>query len=179
MRVIAGKFKGKKLTEFDNKGTRPTLDRVKESIFNVINFSIEGKVMVDLFAGTGALGIEALSRGASKVYFVDSNKKAVDVIKTNLKSLNIEANVFSGDYLQFLKKLDTRVDIFLLDPPFKTDFALQAIDYIKKNELLSDDGIIVWERAFDDNAVEFDYDIKIKKYGTVQVVFLYNKKGNQ
>lgn len=178
MRVVAGKFKGRKLLEFENKTTRPTLDRVKESIFDVINFFVEDSVVVDLFAGTGALGIEAISRGAKKVIFVDHNKKALETIKRNLNSLGIDAEVQDIDYLKFLKSLSTKVDIFLLDPPFKTDYAIKAIQYIYDNNLLSEDGVIVWERGFDDSEFQFDYDSKLKKYGTVQVVFLYNKKGN-
>lgn len=179
MRVITGKYKGRKLVEFENENTRPTLDRVKESIFDVINFFVEDSLVVDLFAGTGALGIEAISRGAKKVFFVDNNKRALEVINNNVNSLGVDAEIQNVDYLKFLKNLNIKVDIFLLDPPFKTDFAKKAIEFIYENNLLAKDGVIVWEKGFDNSEFHFDFDCKVKKYGTVQVVFLYNKKGNQ
>lgn len=179
MRVIAGKYKGIKLTDFDVESTRPTLDRVKENIFNVISLNIVDSVVVDLFAGTGALGIEALSRGALEVSFVDTNRKAVNIILQNLAKLKVDADVHNMDYMQYLKYLQkqgNKVDIFILDPPFKSDFAEKAIQYIYEHDLLANDGVIVWERGVTDKPVTLPFDCKLKQYGTVQVAFLYKEK---
>ena len=103
MRIISGKYRGKKLQEFDLATTKPTLDRVKESIFNLIQFDVADAVACDLFAGTGALGAECVSRGASKVYLVDSNPKAIKIIQANLKNMEGDFKIVNTDYLDFLK----------------------------------------------------------------------------
>lgn len=171
MRIIGGKYRGKKLKEFDLSSTRPTLDRVKESIFNLIQFDVLDAVVLDLFSGTGALGVEAISRGAKKVFLVDNNDKAIKIIKENL--IGIEGNflVVQKNCFDFLNSCKEKFDIVLLDPPYKSDLGIKAIQYIIKNNLLSDEGIIIFETA---DEIEFDlsfssYDVKRKKYGTVAV----------
>ena len=175
MRVIAGKYRGKKLKEFELSTTKPTLDRVKESIFSSIQFDVIDAVVLDLFSGTGALGIECLSRGAKSVDFVDANSEAIKIINQNLKGIDGSFTVTNCDYLQFLSKaksLGKKYDIVLLDPPFATDFGIKAIEYILTNGLLSEQGIIIYEK---DYTTPFElningYEYKQKKYGTVGVV---------
>lgn len=171
MRVIAGKYRGKKLKEFDINTTKPTLDRVKESMFNLIQFEVADAVVLDLFAGTGALGIEALSRGAKIVTFVDKNKKSIELIKSNLVGIDGCYEIEFRDYEDYLKSTDRKFDIVLLDPPFSTDLGLRAIDYLIKNEILNDKGIIIFETSMD-KVFSFNYEnyeIVKKKYGSVAV----------
>ena len=174
MRVVAGKYRAKKLNEFSLGSTRPTLDRVKEAIFSSIQFDLLGAKVLDLFSGTGALGIEAISRGAKLTYFVDNEKKAIDIIKSNLKGITEEYKVCFQDYLTFLKdNKNTKFNIVLLDAPFNTDYAENAIEFLTQNDMMEDDGVIVFEKDY--NKVytkKFDgYKRTDKKYGTVGVVY--------
>lgn len=171
MRVVSGKYRGKKLKEFDLDSTRPTLDRVKESIFNLIQFDVADAVVLDLFAGTGALGIEAISRGAKKTYLVDFNSSAIKIIKENLKGIDGEFEVHHKDYLSFLDSINGNFDIVLLDPPYKTDFGIKAIKILIQKNLLNKNAIIIFETSEDkDFYFSFDgFKISKKKYGTVAV----------
>lgn len=165
MRIIAGKFKGRTLFEVSGDQTRPTMDRVKQSLFDVLSQKVAGAVCLDLFAGSGALGLEALSRGASECVFVDKDKESVKVVKANLEKLKIEAQVLQLDYIDALKTLKNQgktFDIVFLDPPYKTDFGILAIKFLKENDLLNQNGIVVFEtnQNFDDalqNARKLDY----------------------
>lgn len=175
MRVIAGKYRGKKLKEFSLSSTKPTLDRVKESLFSSIQFDLIDACVLDLFAGTGALGIESISRGSKRVDFVDANLEAIKIIKQNLQGVDAEFNVTQSDYLSFLQQAklsNKQYDIVLLDPPFATDYGEKAIQYIINNNLLAQQGIIMYEKAhttpFELNNKE--YKCTEKKYGTVGVV---------
>ena len=171
MRIVSGKYRGKKLKEFDLVSTRPTLDRVKESIFNLIQFDVFDAVVLDLFAGTGALGIEAISRGAKKTYLVDSNPLAVKIIKENLNGIDGDYVVHNEDYMVFLNSVKEKFDIVLLDPPYKTDFGIKAIETLIKKDLLSENAIVIFETS---EEKEFDFNLDNfktakKKYGTVAV----------
>ena len=170
MRVVAGKYRGKKLKEFDLSSTRPTLDRVKESIFNLIQFDVMGAVVLDLFSGTGAFGVEAISRGAEKVFFIDSNPQAIKIINENLKGIDGNYVVKNVDALTFLQG-EEKFDIVLLDPPYKTDLGINAIDIIIKQNKLNDNGIIIFETSaeFNFNFNYSGYSVAEKKYGTVRV----------
>jgi len=175
MRVIAGKYRGKRLKEFSLSSTKPTLDRVKESLFSSIQFDLIGAKILDLFAGTGALGVECLSRGADAVDFVDANIDAIKIIKQNLQGINENFEVTKSDYLAYLNQAvikGKKYDIILLDPPYGTDFGVRAINFIIDNNLLSDNGIIMYEKLyttpFELNKTGYTY--KQKKYGTVGVV---------
>jgi len=171
MRIVAGKYRGKKLKEFDLDSTRPTLDRVKESIFNLIQFDVVDSVVLDLFSGTGALGIEAISRGARKTYFIDNNPEAIKLIKENLKSINEDYQVIKTDFEEFLKTTKEKFDIVLIDPPYKTDYGLKAIELLSKLNLLKDNAIIIFETSDEKelNQSFEGFEIKRKKYGTVAV----------
>jgi len=175
MRVIAGKYRGKLLKEFSLSTTKPTLDRVKESLFSSIQFDLIGACVLDLFSGTGALGIESVSRGAKVVDFVDTNADAIKIIKQNLQGIEGEYTITKSDYFDFLqqaKNKDKKYNIILLDPPYDTDYGISAIEYIISNNLLDDDGIIMYEKAYNPPFnLSFDgYTIKEKKYGTVGLV---------
>lgn len=171
MRVIAGKYRGKKLKEFELSTTKPTLDRVKESIFNLIQFDVFDSIVLDLFSGTGALGIEAISRGSKKTYLVDNNKTAISLIKENTKSMTEDFEIKHMDYLDFLSSTHEKFDLVLLDPPYKTDYGIKAIDKLIELNLLNEKAIIIFETS-EDNNFNLNYDcfkIVKKKYGTVVV----------
>ena len=124
MKVISGTLKGRNIDGYNLDGTRPTMDRVKESLFAMIQNYIDESICLDLFAGSGNLGIEAISEGANFVYFNDNNKKAVEVIKSNIKNFNIieKSKVLNMNYKKVLNELNgQKIDIIFLDPPYKTN----------------------------------------------------------
>ena len=171
MRVVSGKYKGRKLKEFNLNTTKPTLDKVKEAIFDMIQFDVVDSVVLDLFSGTGALGIEAISRGAKKTYLIDNNIQAIKIIKENLKGVTEDYSVINQNGLEFLKSNNEKFDIVLLDPPYQTDLGLKAIEILINENKLNNNAIIVFETSNDLN-IELNYpSFKIikKKYGTVAV----------
>lgn len=178
MKIISGKYKGRVLEGFDIAGTRPTMDRVKESLFAMIQSYLEDATVLDLFAGSGNLGIEALSEGAQEIYLVDKNKKACQVIKRNINKIGIEASdIFCGDYKSALKKYQEqsiKFDIIFLDPPYQTDLVKKSMEVIEKYELLSKNGIIVAESNTLDKIIYSDKleIVKSKKYGDKVVAIL-------
>ena len=178
MKVISGIYKGRKIDGYNIEGTRPTMDRVKESLFATIQEYIPNSVVLDLFSGSGNLGIEAISEGASKAYLVDSNRQAIKFINANLKNMGITScQVLNSDYQQALKNLaasKVKFDVIFLDPPYKTDFIEKSITLITKLKLLADQGIIVCESDSLDRIVfpETYIVIKEKKYGDKWVVIL-------
>ncbi len=182
MRVISGKARGKKLISPETKKTRPTLDRVKEAMFNKIQFLVKDATCLDLFSGTGALGIEALSRGARKVFFCDNDKNAIRIIKKNIEvTKNLEnATILNKDYNLALDELIFKniiFDIIFLDPPYKTNLAALAMQKIIMSNMLTEDGIIIIET--DDIKKKEDF-LKIdnlqifdeRKYGSVWLIFI-------
>lgn len=178
MKVISGLYKGRIIEGFDMDGTRPTMERVKESLFAIIQNNVEDAIVLDLFSGSGNLGIEALSEGAKYAYLVDYNVKATKTIKRNLDTIGItNAEVINMDYLKaldYLKNKDIKFDLIFLDPPYQTSFIEKSIDSITKNNLLKDDGLIICESDSLDRIVYNDnYKIiKDKKYGDKWVVIL-------
>ena len=147
MRVITGSARGRRLKELEGMETRPTTDRVKEGMFSALQFDIEGRRVLDLFAGTGQLGIECLSRGAVSAVFVDRRTDAVKLIRENLKitDLTDRARVVSADSLEYLKGLKEKFDIILLDPPYEAGLLEPAIETIAKFDISAPHGIIVAE----------------------------------
>ena len=147
MRVITGTARGRRLKELEGMETRPTTDRVKEGLFSAIQFEIEGRKVLDLFAGTGQLGIECLSRGAASAVFVDRRADAVKLIRENLKLTELadRARVVAGDSMEFLKSLKERFDIVLLDPPYAAGLLEPAIAHLTAFDILNPQGIIVAE----------------------------------
>ena len=148
MRVISGKARSISLKTPDGMATRPTADRVKEALFSIIQFDIPGARVLDLFGGTGQLGIEALSREASFAVFVDEREEACKLIRENLRRTRLEdsARVVRSDYLAFLKKCTESFDIILLDPPYAEIFLENSLKMISEIDILQSGGIIVTER---------------------------------
>ena len=148
MRVISGKARGVNLKTPEGLLTRPTIDRVKEALFSIINFDIPASNVLDLFSGTGQLGIEALSRGAKSAVFVDQREDACKLIKENLKRTKLEqdAKVVRMDYLDYLKRCREKFDIIFLDPPYAEVFLENALKCITEIDILQSGGIIVAER---------------------------------
>lgn len=178
MRIISGKYRGKNLKEFHFETTKPTTDRVKESIFNLIQFDVADSVVLDLFAGTGALGIESISRGCKMVHFVDSNNKAISLIKENLKGIEGCYEINNQSYEDFLNTTKAKYDIVFLDPPYKTEYGIKAIDMLIKNELLNNNAIIIFETS-EENKFDLNFEnfkLNTKKYGSV-VVYKLVKDG--
>lgn len=182
MRVISGKSRGKKLVSLEGDNTRPTLDRVKEALFNKIQFNIQDSIVLDLFAGSGALGIETLSRGAKEVVFCDKVPEAINVIKQNVTNTNNldRSIIINKDYKEVLENLSNqkkKFDIIFLDPPYKTNLAIESLQKIIMSKLLTEDGIIIIET--DDINKEKEI-VKIeeleifdkRKYGSVWLIFI-------
>ena len=145
MRVISGKYRSRVLTQVSSDKTRETKDRVKESMFNSINTHLPEANVLDLFAGSGSLGIEALSRGSKFCDFCDKEKQAINALRENVLNLHIEehSGIHYMDYLSFLEKTYHEYDVILLDPPYKLDVIDDIIKTIARKKLLSPDGIIV------------------------------------
>ena len=148
MRVITGKARGVQLKTPDGHKTRPTADRVKEALFSIIQFDVPGTNVLDLFGGTGQLGIESLSRGANSAVFVDADEKACNLIRENLHRCKMEreGTVVRSDYLAFLSRCRQKFHIIFLDPPYAEVFLENALKMISEIDILESGGIIVAER---------------------------------
>lgn len=164
MHIISGKYRGKKLKGFNIEGTRPTMDRVKESLFGMIQNYVEGSKVLDLFAGSGALGLEAISNGANEAYLIDNNEGAIRVIKDNMKNMNDDIKVIKSDYKKFLKETDLKFDIIFLDPPYRKGLMGKALKIIEERELLTESGIVVCEYEYNDFTTNLNL-FKEKSYG--------------
>ena len=151
MRVITGSARGVSLQTPAGLQTRPTTDRVKENLFNIIQFDIPGAQVLDLFAGSGQLGIEALSRGAQSAVFVDQGKEAIAAVQRNLAAtkLHDHAQVVQSDSFSYLQSCRRKFDLIFLDPPYSGNFLEKAIVVISENDILSDCGIIICERPIE------------------------------
>ena len=186
MRVISGKARGTKLNTVNELTTRPTLDRVKEAIFNIVQNKIEDAIILDLFSGSGAIGIEFLSRGCEKAYLCDISKKVVNIINQNLEKTHLKeiAVVYNTDYkrcLQDLQKQNLQFDIIYIDPPYKDNIAVDAVKRILSYGLLKEKGLIIIETDEKNRDIEEleKLDIQInecRKYGRANLIFI-NWKG--
>ncbi|HIR85475.1 MAG TPA: 16S rRNA (guanine(966)-N(2))-methyltransferase RsmD [Candidatus Galloscillospira excrementavium] len=147
MRVITGTARGRRLKELPGRETRPTTDKVKESIFNIIQFDIEGRNTLDLFAGTGQLGIEALSRGAARCTFVDARREAAALVRENLAHCGLadRARVVQGDALAFLTGCREKFGLVFLDPPYASGLLEQSLELLAEIDIVAGNGIIVCE----------------------------------
>lgn len=174
MRVISGKYKGKNLIGFDILGTRPTMDRVKESLFGMIQTRLKDSMILDLFAGSGSLGIEAISNGASSCYFVDNNSKLIDIIRKNTINMNEDINIIKKDYmdaLYYFKSINIKFDIIFLDPPYQMNLINNCLKKIDDFKLLNENGIIVCE--YENEIINSNYKVlKEKKYGSKNIKIL-------
>ncbi|MBQ7408458.1 MAG: 16S rRNA (guanine(966)-N(2))-methyltransferase RsmD [Clostridia bacterium] len=178
MRVVAGKHRGRKLLQFSGNDIRPTSDRAKEGVFSVLQFEIAGKRFLDGFCGSGAMGIEALSRGAREVVFTDCSKSSCELTKKNLEMLGENAKVIKTDLIEFLKRTDEKFDIIFLDPPYKSDAGVKALEIIAKRQILNDKGIAIIESGSVINqSIDGLFVEKRKKYGIAEFAF-YKKTDN-
>ncbi len=180
MRVITGKARGVSLKTPEGLTTRPTTDRVKEALFSIIQFEIPGAAVLDLFGGTGQLGIEALSRGAKSAVFVDAGEAACRLIRENLKRTRLEgeAKVVRSDYLAYLKRCREKFNIIFLDPPYAEVFLENALKCITEIDILQTGGIIVAERPLGKELPwEFEGYVRSRdyKYGNT-LLTLYRKE---
>lgn len=186
MRIISGDARGTKLKTLKGLHTRPTLDRIKEALFNIISSKLKDAYVLDLFAGSGSLGLEALSRGASFSVFCDNSIEAIKIIQDNIEKAKYteKSLVIKNDYINALKTLVTKenaFDIIFIDPPYESNYRTKALELILEKNLLKNDGIIIVETD-DEQEIE---DIKnigmnlniydIRKYGRVRLVFLSRK----
>lgn len=177
MRVVSGKYKGKSLRAVPGSSTRPTTDKVKEAIFNIIGPYFDGGMGLDLFAGSGGLGIEALSRGVENMIFVDRDSKAIQTIHENLRTCGIEdeAEVYRNDANRALKAIIKRDIVFeyiFLDPPYAKQQLKEILETIDKNKLLSQNGVIVCEHSSDVSMpikIENLNQIKKETYGIITI----------
>ena len=181
MRVISGISKGHKLKSPKGQNTRPTEDRIKESLFNIIGTLKKDSLVLDLFAGSGAIGIEFLSRGANKAYFVDLSNDSITTVKENLKHTNLleYATIYRKDsigVISFLKEQGLKFDYIYIDPPFeKHDLLFNVLNYINRYQILDEDGIIMIEhekRLELDNAIKNFEKIDFRNYGSKAITFL-------
>lgn len=171
MRVITGTARGRRLKTPENYDIRPTTDNVKESVFNIIQFDIEGRRVLDLFAGTGQLGIECLSRGAAEAVFIDENTAAVKIVKENLKTCGFTAAVLQQDALSYLRHCG-KFDLIFVDPPYDSGLYASVLETINSVDILSDGGIILCESRREKSLPDMRAPYRKKKeynYGRVKL----------
>lgn len=185
MRIISGTARGTKLYTLEGKTTRPTLDRVKESLFNIIQDKVPNTTFLDLFSGSGAIGLEAASRGAQKVILCDKSKDAIQVIKKNIEKTHLEKKVelYNLDYEKLLKtKINKNINIVYIDPPYDSDFGIKSIRCIIEQKIIDEKSMIIVEtdneqRILKDlEKLEIEV-IDIRKYGRATLIFLKKRKG--
>lgn len=178
MRVVGGSAGGRKLVAPDGYDVRPTTDKVKESVFNIIQFEIEGRNMLDLFAGSGQMGIEALSRGAAHAVFVDSSKKSLDTVRKNLSTVGFteKATVVAGDSVDYLRRCREKFGVVFLDPPYHNGLIAKAFGCLA--EVLEPGAVVVCETKADEELPESfaDFGItKTYKYSSIKIT-IYRRK---
>lgn len=184
MRIISGKARGTKLNTLEGEQTRPTLDRVKESIFNIIQNELEETVFVDIFSGSGAIGLEALSRGAKKAILCDKSREAIAIIKSNVEKTHFQekAQIINADFEKCLKEIKEEVDYIYIDPPYKTDYILKSLKNLEESEIIKEETKIILETDDEERilkqieSLKFDI-IDKRKYGIAHIIFL-KKKSN-
>lgn len=184
MRIISGKARGTKLSTLEGLETRPTLDRVKESLFNILKNEIYDAKVLDLFAGSGALGLETLSRGAKEAVLCDNSYRAIQIIEENVKKTHFEKQVkiLKNDFKKNLEMLkNEKFDIIFLDPPYKSEFDIIALNDIIENEMLSEKGVIILETDHteekEDKLKKIDISVyDLRNYGRVSLFFLNRKE---
>ena len=173
MRVITGKYKGRNLIAPKNVA-RPTLDRMKETLFNIINNKLPYAYVLDLFAGSGQLAIECLSRGANRAVLCDNSREAVAAIKANFEKIGVTPELMFCDFRDCLRKIDCQMDVIFVDPPYKAGFYTEVLGEIEQHNVLKSDGIVVCEHAAEDELPQnigglTQYDCR--KMGTVKFSF--------
>lgn len=180
MRVITGTARGRKLKTPDDYDIRPTTDNVKEAVFNIIQFDIPGRRVLDLFAGTGQLGIECLSRGAAEAVFIDQSRQAVGIVKENLKTCGLKGTVLQADAIEYLRRGE-KFDIIFVDPPYDSELYEPVLKTVNSVDILSDGGIIVCEIRREKSLPEVSAPYKKGReycYGKVKIG-IYTKETEQ
>ncbi len=180
MRIIGGKARGTKLYTLEGENTRPTLDRVRESLFNIIQKDVPNEVFLDLFAGSGAIGLEAISRGAKKSILCDKNRDAIKIIKKNIEKTRSREQVelYEADFKEVLKnKLKEKIDIVFIDPPYKTDFAYEAIKILANSKNIKKESLMIIETDEEERILKQIENLEIeiidkRKYGRAHLIFL-------
>ena len=183
MRVITGTARGRRLKELAGMETRPTTDRVKEGLFNIIQFDIEGRQVLDLFAGTGQLGIEALSRGAASAVFVDQRRDAAALVRENLQltGLSDNAQVVTGESLGYLERCGRQFDLIFLDPPYGVGLLEKAVEAVARFDILRPHGIMVCESYVDTILPETAAPYRLYRtyrYGRIKLT-VYHREGEE
>ena len=188
MRIISGTAKGTKLYTLEGLETRPTLDRVKESLFNIIYDKAIDSTVLDLFSGSGAIGLEFASRGAKKVYLCDKSKDACKIIEKNIEKTHLEEKVklLNMDFIKAIKEIkNIKFDIVYLDPPYKTDFIKTAIKELIETEVLTEETLIIAETDEEERITKQIEELKgieivdKRKYGRAYVLFLKKMNGKE
>ena len=180
MRIISGKARGTKLYTLEGMVTRPTLDRVKESLFNIIQNEIVGSVFLDMFSGSGAIGLEAASRGAKKTILCEKNKEAISVIKKNIEKTHLDVKLYEMPYEKMLNSLDEKLDIVYIDPPYKTDLAYESVKKLLDLNLLNSESLVIIETDEEERVVKQINELEVeivnkRKYGRVHLIFVKRK----
>ena len=182
MRIIAGEKRGTKLYTLEGENTRPTLDRVKESLFNIIQSEIRDCIFLDLFSGSGAIGLEAVSRRAKKAILCDNNKQAIQIIKKNIEKLGYKDKIelYQMQFNELINKLNEKIDIIYLDPPYKTNYAIKTVELLLKKEILKTDSLIIIETDQVEELKEKLENLNIeiidkRKYGRANLIFIQQK----
>lgn len=180
MRIISGRARGTRLYTLEGQNTRPTLDRVKESLFNIIQNELKDKIFLDLFSGSGAIGLEAVSRGARKAILCDNSKKASEIIKKNIEKTHLEefVELYNESYEKVIShKIMEKVDIIYIDPPYETNLVYESVKLILEKELIKDESLIIIETDQEERILESLKNLNIKivdkrKYGRAHLIFL-------
>ena len=172
MRVITGTARGRKLMTLSGDDVRPTTDMVKESVFSIIQFQVQGRMFLDMFAGSGQMGIEALSRGAKGACFVDMRRDAVGIIKKNLESTNLSDNaqVYLSDSVGFVQSSALKFDVAFVDPPYNKGLAKKALEVLPR--VMNKGGVIVCETALEEELPEASGEFKLDRtyrYGKIKI----------
>lgn len=171
MRIIAGKHRGRVLAEFRGMEIRPTSDRVKESLFQIIGDRLAGARVLDLFCGSGALGLESLSRGAKEAVFNDVSRESLAVLKKNLAALCEEGQVMQSDYAACLMRMRGKFDIIFCDPPYKMDCREDVLARIAAHDRLAAGGVVIWESEREEEAPAGWRRSDLRSYGRTKIAF--------
>lgn len=185
MRIISGTARGTKLYTLEGQATRPTLDRVKESLFNIIQNEIIDSNFLDVFSGSGAIGLEAASRGAKKVILCDKSKDAINIISKNIEKTHLKEKVelYNLDYETLLKnKVKEKMNIIYIDPPYNSDFAIKSVEYIISQKIADENSTIIIETDNEEKVLNElkKIDIEIidkRRYGRATLIFIKIRKG--
>lgn len=177
MRIISGKARGTKLYTLEGETTRPTLDRVKESLFNIIQEKIVESSFLDVFSGSGAIGLEAASRGAKEVILCEKDKNAIKVIKKNIEKTHLEVTLYETSFENMLEKINKKFDIIYIDPPYKTNLVYETVNKLINLNLLKTDSLIIVETDEEERVEQALKKLNVnivkkRKYGRVHLIFL-------